>query len=471
VPRVDIKRLRDYFLAELFHLEDVPMQSKSAFLSLALSLLFFAACTSSSSVPLSDPAPPPTNPGEHGGEAKPSPTPSPTPDQGQNPGEPGKPGEPPKVVTEKFTRVYCSASFDDSTVAISGRVDGAPNYKMANINFVAENGQQASKIKAPVGLHSDGRDGKMILKAQFGDHNAPWKLYMADVDFLKQQGTLKPLSSSTTEPFPFHYANGNLNLPLKVAAANIGGNTFVYPDDKGTYVLQKSDGSKTVLPIGSGTYGNPKFSRDSWVAFDQVGSTISQRFYSIKSGKITAVASASSGSDYQLFGFVSSQGNFYWVEGRPGKDWKLRTSNGNKSTTLGTLPGVSKDINIPMEIYEDGGQVKVAYTEEKIEADPTGKMIVKKGILRILTVSSSGKLSDKNYEYPERIKAMVNPSNIPSAYRLLTGPFYDPLTKQVYMTATTQGLTSFDPANDSWDVHGTGDTCVYPTLSTEEIYE
>jgi hypothetical protein len=445
----------------------------STLLALGLSCLIFTACTSSSSIPLAGPGGAPENPGEQGGDAKPTPTPtpgtspapSPTPGQGQNPT--------PTPVAEKLARMYC----------MPGAVNGVPNihtltgnavedYNMANLDFYLEDGTKAAAVKFPVALKSDGREGTLLLKAKFDtDASTPWKIYKAKIDFLKERGTLELVSSYSDEPNALPYDRQYLDLPLKMVDANGSRGAFVYPNIKGSYIIETLEGKKTDTGVSAERNGNPKFIRDSWIVFDQVtsGFKITQKFYSLKSGKASSLPSPSDSGDYQLFGYVNTQGTFFWLEGRPGGTWKLKSSGGSKSSTLATLPGDAKKIRLPAVFFEDQGQVRFAYLEENITTDNKGLFFAETGVLHVLAVSSSLKVTEsKKAEYSDRIKLMIKNAD----RKLLRSLFFEPVSGNLYASVVGEaGLASYDLDKDRWSVHGTSDACLYPNSGIEETHE
>ena len=438
-------------------------------LLIGLSAFVFVACTSSSSVPLQGPATAPTNPGESGGEAKPTPAPSATP----KPGEPTPtPAPTPAPVANLYPRIYCTTVGVSAQSISSMPGSASEDFIPSSIDFLLEDGTKANYIKFPVALKSDLRDGTAILKAGFENSSDPQKIYKAKIDFVTGHAVIKLLSSYSNEPNGYPYIPQNLGLPLSVLAANDSKTAIVYPNDRGNYILESlTSGTKSLTSISAEFHANPRFIRDAWLVFDQQVSNykVTQKFYSVKSGK---TSSLSPSEDYQLAGYVSTNGTKFWIEGRPRSGWKLKTDGSSKSSTIMMLPGSGNDILIPAVFFEKDGKVHLAYLEEKIIPDQKGILYVKTGVLHILEISSSLKVSEsKTVEYSDRIKQLIARPRT-STMELLRGLMYEPIEGKVYASNfSAGGLVSYNLDKKSWGIHATREYCYYPSMGIEESYE
>jgi hypothetical protein len=446
------------------------LKNGSSLISLLLSVALFVACTSSSSVPLQGPSNPPgKNPGEQGGEAQPTPTPSPNPSP--TPGKEPSPTPPP--ASQKVARVYCTGNPSGNSSLHMLPANASENFYINEVRLFTADGTKAEDLKNPTPLTSDGIESFLIVKAKMiAKQNEPWKIYKAHVDILKKDGTLELLSTSAEEAN--QYAYDQLKLVANTLGANGSRNAYVYPNSKGGYVLEDMSGGKSVLPFTAESSSNPQFSGNSWIAFDQEARNYSivQKFYSVKSGKTVSIPSASESRDYQLSGFVSSKGTFFWIEGRPSNGWKLKSSSSGSAVTVASLAGSVKNIVLPAVIFERNGQVNLAYLEEDIAFDTRAKPFVKTGLLHVLTLSSSLKVLDnKSIEYSEDLKNMIL-KNIgdQQAPKLLRSLFFEPLSGQLYTSVVAMGgLASYNLEEGSWALHGSNDFngCLNPAWGVE----
>ncbi len=428
----------------------------SGFIAHGLMILFFAACTSSTSVPLNAPPPPAHDaPGEQ--TEKPSPTPVP-------PNEPSPSPDP--GTQEKVARIYCLDQSSRNSMLNTLRADVVESYPMPGIRFFSSNGVRALDVKAPVPLLSNGRDSSLLVKAQLGSMTSPWAFYKADVDLLKQDGVLEILSKYSDEPNQFIY--NQLKLPIKMADANLSRNAIVYPDDKGTYIVQNLPAKgKVALPFSARTSSNPRFVRDTWIVLDQgtQSGTLTQKFYSLKSGKTTSLPSPGRSRHHQLFGYVTPQGTFFWLEGLPGESWKLKALNNGRTTEIASLQGNINDLHLPFGVFEKDQTVYIAYVEENISISDRGQFYVKTGLLHLMKISSELKVSaHKKVEYAAALSSMVEINKTQQqAPILLRSLFFEPLSNQLYASIVVQGgLTSYNLTDDTWSIHAS----LYPGCLT-----
>jgi hypothetical protein len=440
-----------------------------------LFMISFSGCTSSSSVPLAPATPPPAAPGQPG-EQKPDPSPTPGDGTQPTPG-PGQPTPTPTPAPVKTTaaRIFCMPNAGDSAYPqiASLRGDAVENYKGFNISFQLKDGTKAAGVRYPVALQSDRRQSTALVEATFSGDDTHYKIYKSVINLSSGLGTLELISSNTTVPNKFPYISDNLDIPMKFMDANQSKTAFVYPNDRGTFVLASDKGGKTSLPFSSDHYANPKFSGDAYIAFDQQisGYKIAQKFYAVKSGKTVSVGSASDSRDYQLFGFASSQGGYFWFEGRPGNGWKIKASRGSGATTVATLSGSASDIKLPGVIFERHGQVYAAYLEEQIGTNKQGGFEAKIGRMHIIKISSSFKVLDsKTVEYSDRMKRMLVPGTHDPV--ILGDLFFEPISGQLFASIPRKGgLASYDLDNETWNLHAILDTCLNPSWGIEETYE
>lgn len=441
----------------------------SCFMTQGFFVLFLTACTSPTSVPLNPPAPPgpeaPTSPDEPPEKPIP-PSPPPVP----------PPSTQPSPAQEKVARIYCLDQPSRNSMLNTLRSDVVEGYPMPGIRFFSAKGERALDIKAPIPLTSDGRDSSLLVKAQVGSMSAPWAFYLANVDLLKQDGVLDLLSKYSDEPNQFAY--NQLNLPIKMADANLSRNAIVYPDNIGNYVFQNSSTKdKSSLPFRATTSSNPRFIRDTWVVFDQSsqGESLTQKFYSLKSGKTTSLPSPARSRYHQLFGYVTPQGAFYWIEGHPGERWKLMVFSSGRTREIGSLTGDVNNLRLPFVIFEKDQTVYVAYIEENISINDRGQFYAKTGLLHLIKISADFKMANhKTVEYSEALKDMIeiNKTQQPTPV-LLRSLFFEPQSSQLYASIVVQGgLASYNLTDSTWSIHASiFSGCLTPGWGLENTNE
>lgn len=440
----------------------------TAVLTLLFSASLFVGCSDGNkSVSLRNASPAPGNntPGEKPGSPAPTPTPAePT------PGTPGEEPTPaptatPQPAPSRVARFICEGETNNSRSFNTLNSEAVSNYQMPSlVPYIS--GQPLKYSKSPVPLQSNGEVVTFIMRGQEDDFT-PWKIYKATGNILDSRANLQVLSSFAGTPPKGGFAYENLKLGREILSANLKRTAYLYPTADGTYTWESlATGKNFSVPFNANTSFNPTFigGDDSpYLRFDQERDglgVLTQKFYHFDSKKIISLPAPADGRDSQLFGHVNgSQTTLYWVEGRPNGVWKIRALNLNSPSTaftVGTVPGNPAAIRLPMTFIDTPSTTLLAYAEEEVGVDKSGRSFFQTAALHL--VSASAKLvkitADTTVPYSDELKnTALNAAAMNGG--ILGGVFFEPISGRLFSTVLSAGgLASYNLNSRTWRTHG-----------------
>lgn len=442
------------------------MKKMTVFLLLLTCLL--TSCSGPKTVALRETEPPPAK--DQTTPTKPSPSPGTSPSP-QEPGSGGNgslpnptpnPDQPPLPNTGKVARIFCESQPVDARSFNTLRADVYSNFITPSVTSYV-NGKPVTYVKSPQPLQSDGATALLILRAQ-EDFFSSWGIYKSSVDLYHSQAELQKISGFSKPAKNAQFIYNQLKLENRILTANLKRTAYVYPNDKGAYVWENLKGSRFVLPFSAESSFSPQFvGDDAYLRFDNLTSGdrgLTQKFYHFDSKKTWSLPSPADRNDSQLFGHVNaSKTTIYWIEGRPGSSWKLRSigiKSGAKALTLATLPGNPQSLVLPVEMLSFKDETLVASLEEEVALNSHAQMYFKTASLHLLKVDSkkSQMISAKTTPYSEELTRMVK-METDFKQGLLRNLFYEPISGKLYASNIPKGgLVSFDFNKNSWSTHG-----------------
>ncbi|WP_413288587.1 hypothetical protein [Bdellovibrio sp. HCB337] len=399
--------------------------------------------------------------------------PEPTPDTSPTPAEPGDGGDPvptpPAIPTptpipdvSRVARIMCESQPYDGRAFNTLRADVFSSYIMPTITPYV-NGRYVLRVKSPVPLQSNGREGFVVMRAQ-EDEFSPWKIYKSSANLLTQKADLQVLSNFEGPVYgslhPYLDVYRNLKMEAQFLTANFKRSAYVYPNDKGTYIWENMKGSRIVLPFNASESFSPFFvGADDYVRFDQLSATggaLTQKFYNFDTKSTISLPAPIDSKDSQLFGYVNAaKTTIFWVEGRADGAWKIRSIGlraGSKAVTITTLPGNPRSVVLPM-VFLDHGETVLAFSEEESVRDTRGQASIVTATLHLVTASAKQLkvLNTQSIPYGDDFKMYAKPG---SPEGILRNLFLEPISGKLYASNIPKGgLISFDLKNKSWGIH------------------
>lgn len=439
----------------------------SAVISILISASLVVGCSEANkSVSLRDANQAPNGGNNTPGEKPGSPVATPTPGQ-NNPGTPGEEPTPaptatPAPVVTRTARFICEGETKNSRSFNTLSGDAVPNFQMPSlVPYI--NGQPLMYSKAPVPLQSNGEVVTFIMRGQ-EDAFTPWKIYKATGNILDSRANLQVLSTYPGFPPKGGFAYENLKLGRDILGANVKRTAYLYPAESGTYTWENpSTGKSFSVPFNANTSFNPTFiGGDDYLRFDQERDglgVLTQKFYHFPSTTIISLPAPADSRDSQLFGHVNgSKTTLFWIEGRPNGVWKIRamTLGSSSAVTVGTLPGNAAAIRLPMTFIDTPTTTLLAYAEEEVGVDKSGRSFFQTAVLHLVSASAKQVkiTADTAVPYSDELKNTALEAAAMNG-GILGGVIYEPISGRLYSPVLSAGgLASFDLNSRTWRTHG-----------------